>query len=77
MINLEVQNLFYLMIDLLGFGLLDKNVAIMGLNKLKWRLAYSQLIVLELNKRLDVSKIRVKTAGFRPDFGEKRYTYIV
>ena len=71
MVNLEVQNLFYLMIDLLGFGLFDKNVTIMGLYERKWDLAYSQLIVLKMKKRSDVGRFSVKTPGFRPHFGQK------
>jgi len=75
MIYLEVENLFDLMIDLLGFGLFDKNVAIMGLNKRKWHLAYSQLIVLDMKKQSDVSQNRAKTAGYRPHFEEKSYLH--
>jgi hypothetical protein len=77
MIYLEVQNLFNLMIDLLGFGLFDKNVTIMGLNKRKWHLAYSQLIVLQIKKWLCVSQNSVKTPGCRPQFRLIIGTYIV
>ena len=65
------------MIDLLGFGLFDKNITIMGLNKRKWHLAYSQLIVLEMKKRSCVSQNSVKTGGSRPQFVQKIGTYIV
>lgn len=77
MIHLEVENLIYLMIDLLGFGLFDKNVAMMGLNKRKWHFADSQLVVLQPKKQSDVGESSARTAGIRPRSGGKIGTYIV
>ena len=77
MIHLEVENLIYLMIDLLGFGLFDENVAMMGLNKRKWHFADSQLVVLQPEKQSDVGESSARTAGIRPRSGGKIGTYIV
>lgn len=45
--GLQIQNVFNLVVDLLGFRLLNKNVAIVGLQQLKGNVANSEFFVLQ------------------------------
>jgi hypothetical protein len=45
--GLQVQYVFNLIVDLLGFRLLNKNVAIVGLQQLKGYVANSEFFVLQ------------------------------
>jgi hypothetical protein len=55
-LSLQVQDMFNLVVDLLGFRLLNKNVAIVRLQQLKGHVANSEFFVLQVKAGSEVSK---------------------
>ena len=60
--DFRVQNVFDLVVNLLGFGLLNKNITIMGLQEWKWNFANPKFLVLKWKAELDVRLNRPKAS---------------
>jgi hypothetical protein len=54
--DFRVENVFYLLVDLLGFRLLNKNITLMGLQERKWDFANPEFLVLKWKAVLDLRK---------------------